>query len=148
MLGSFLMQLAGLCLQLYHRKTLPRLLSKEFSIIFRTVFFHCMKSVRNRSYSCPCFSAFGINTDQNNSEYRHVIRSVQSNFKRLFIYTWFIFYREDEQELIGELEKILWNQLMECRLIGSSCVSVVCTKTTKISEEILKKYKLYSKQLF
>ena len=30
-----------------------------------------MKSVRIRSYSGPYFSAFGLNTDQNNSEYGH-----------------------------------------------------------------------------
>ena len=32
---------------------------------------HCMKSVRIRSYSGPYFSAFGLNTDKNNSEYGH-----------------------------------------------------------------------------
>ena len=29
---------------------------------------HCVKSVRIRSYSGPCFPAFGLNTDQNNSK--------------------------------------------------------------------------------
>ena len=32
---------------------------------------HCVKSVRIRSYSGPHFPAFGLNTDQNNSEYGH-----------------------------------------------------------------------------
>ena len=36
---------------------------------------HCVKSVRIWSYSSPYFSAFGLNTDQNNSEYGHFLRS-------------------------------------------------------------------------
>ena len=43
---------------------------------------HCVKNVRIRSYSGPHFSAFGLNTerygvdaDQNNSEYGHFLRS-------------------------------------------------------------------------
>ena len=35
---------------------------------------HCMKSVRVRSYSSSYFPAFGLNTDQNNSEYEHFFR--------------------------------------------------------------------------
>ena len=47
--------------------------------------YRCLKSVRIRSYSGPCFPAFGLNaerygvmrdTDQNNSEYAHFSRSV------------------------------------------------------------------------
>ena len=34
-----------------------------------------MKSVRIRSYSGSNFPALGLNTDQNNSEYGHVLRS-------------------------------------------------------------------------
>ena len=33
-----------------------------------------MKIVRIRSYSGLCFPAFGVNTDQNNSEYGHFLR--------------------------------------------------------------------------
>ena len=47
---------------------------------FHEVIKHCVKSVRFRSYSGPYFSAFGLNTDQNNSEYGHILRS-----KRLFL---------------------------------------------------------------
>ena len=36
---------------------------------------HCVKSVRIRSYSSPHFPAFGLNTDQNNSEYGPFLRS-------------------------------------------------------------------------
>ena len=36
---------------------------------------HCVKSVRIRSYTGSNFSALGLNTDQNNSEYGHVLRS-------------------------------------------------------------------------
>ena len=35
----------------------------------------CVKHVRIRSYSGPHFPAFGLNTDQNNSEYGHFLRS-------------------------------------------------------------------------
>ena len=35
-----------------------------------------VKSVRIRSYSGLYFPAFGLNKDQNNSEYRHFLRSV------------------------------------------------------------------------
>ena len=38
-----------------------------------------MKSVRIRSYSGPYFPAFGLNTDQNNSEYGHFLDSVMEN---------------------------------------------------------------------
>ena len=38
--------------------------------------YHCMKSVRIRNYSGPSFPAFGLNTDQSNSEYGHFLRSV------------------------------------------------------------------------
>ena len=36
---------------------------------------HCVKSVGIRSYSGPYFPAFGLNADQNNSEYGHFLRS-------------------------------------------------------------------------
>ena len=36
---------------------------------------HCVKSVRIRSYSGPYFPAFGLNTDQNNCEHGHFLRS-------------------------------------------------------------------------
>ena len=47
----------------------------------------CVKNVRIRSYSGPHFPAFGLNTeqntDQNNSEYGHVLHSlnVPGNFQ-------------------------------------------------------------------
>ena len=37
--------------------------------ILHSQYCHCVKSVRIRSYSGPYFLAFGLNTDQNNSEY-------------------------------------------------------------------------------
>ena len=40
---------------------------------------HCVKSVRIWSYSGPYFPAFGLNTDQNNSEYGHFSRSDSNN---------------------------------------------------------------------
>ena len=36
---------------------------------------HCVKSVRIRSFSGPYFPAFGLHTDQKNSEYRHFSHS-------------------------------------------------------------------------
>ena len=36
---------------------------------------HCVKSVRIRSHSGSYFKAFGLNTDQNNSEYGNFSRS-------------------------------------------------------------------------
>ena len=41
--------------------------------------FYGVKSVRIRSYSGPYFFAFGLNTDQNNSEYGHFSRSAKLN---------------------------------------------------------------------
>ena len=35
----------------------------------------CVKSVRIRRYSGPHFLAFGLNEDQNNSDYGHFLRS-------------------------------------------------------------------------
>ena len=46
-----------------------------YQTAFHKVIKHCVKSVRFRSYSGPYFSAFGLNTDQNNSEYGHFLRS-------------------------------------------------------------------------
>ena len=40
--------------------------------------FHFVKSVRIHSSSSPYFPAFGLNTDQNNSEYRHFLSNVLS----------------------------------------------------------------------
>ena len=49
------------------------LLSIHFGIM--TLVIHCVKSVRIRSYSGPYFPPFRLNTDQNNSEYGHFLRS-------------------------------------------------------------------------
>ena len=45
--------------------------------------FHSMKSVHIRSYSGLYFPAFGLNSDQNNSEYGHFLRSVYHNKQTL-----------------------------------------------------------------
>ena len=42
---------------------------------------HCVKSVHVQSYSGPYFPAFGLNTDQNNSEYGHFSRREKSKQK-------------------------------------------------------------------
>ena len=62
--------------------------------------YHCVKSIRIRSYLAPNFPAFGLNTeryapysDQNNSEYRHFLRSVRlipfisgwKNYSKIFL---------------------------------------------------------------
>ena len=39
--------------------------------------YHCVKSVRIRSNSGPCFPVFGLNIDQNKSEYEHFLHCVQ-----------------------------------------------------------------------
>ena len=41
---------------------------------------HCVKSVRIRSYSRPCLVRMLKNTDQNNSEYGHFLRSKEEAF--------------------------------------------------------------------
>ena len=43
----------------------------------------CVKSVRIWSYSGPYLPAFGLNTDQNNSEFRQFLCSVSSDFEVL-----------------------------------------------------------------
>ena len=45
---------------------------------------YCTKSVFIRIHSGPHFPAFGLNTDQNNSKYRHFFRSEQYTGKQLF----------------------------------------------------------------
>ena len=52
-------------------------------LLLTQIILHCMKSVRIRSYSGHYFPAFGLNkerlrenTDQNNSENEHFLRSV------------------------------------------------------------------------
>ena len=39
---------------------------------------HCVRSVRIWSFSGPYFPAFGLNTDQKNSEYEHFSRSASN----------------------------------------------------------------------
>ena len=48
--------------------------------------YHCVKSVPVRSYSGLYFPAFGLNTDQNNSEYRHFLRGVSQQSLLLDIF--------------------------------------------------------------
>ena len=43
--------------------------------LFLSVIVHCVKSVHIRSYSGSYFPVFGLNTDQNNSEYGHFLCS-------------------------------------------------------------------------
>ena len=43
--------------------------------IFCNYYNHSVKSVRIGSFSVPYFAAFGLNTDQTNSEYGHFLRS-------------------------------------------------------------------------
>ena len=51
--------------------------TRSFSInIWKNPKYHCMKSVRIRSFSGPYFLSFGHNTNQKNSEYGHFSRSV------------------------------------------------------------------------
>ena len=38
--------------------------------------YHCVKSIRVRSYSGTYFAAFRLNSDENNSEYGHFLRGV------------------------------------------------------------------------
>ena len=70
------------------------------SYIDTCIYLHCVKSVRIRSYSGPYFPAFGLNspylsgfspnagnTDQNNSEYGHFLRSdIYTYIKYIYIY--------------------------------------------------------------
>ena len=49
-----------------------------------------MKSVRIWSYSGPHFPAFGLNTDQNNYEYGHFLRSVMHFVSSLRRPIWFL----------------------------------------------------------
>ena len=44
----------------------------------------CVKIVRIQSYSGTYFPTFGLNKDQNNSEYEHFLRSGWEQFKRFF----------------------------------------------------------------
>ena len=46
---------------------------------------HYVKSVRIWSYSGPYIPAFGLNTDQNNSEYGHFLRSGRNKYNLNFI---------------------------------------------------------------
>ena len=47
---------------------------------------HCGESIRIRSYFGQYFPAFGLNTDQNNSEYGHFLRSASFNtFQKNFV---------------------------------------------------------------
>ena len=61
----------------HHRKhAMSRILSKKQTNSVQ----HCVKSVRIWSYSAPYFPAFGLNADQNTSEYGHFLRSTNKSF--------------------------------------------------------------------
>ena len=51
---------------------------------------HCVKSVGIRIYSGPYFPAFGLNTDQNNSEYGRFLRSVGDHSRNLQIVCYYV----------------------------------------------------------
>ena len=63
-------------LSLSDLQTIKTLFVSVFQVIPKLrIPIHCGKSVRIRSYSGPYFPAFGLNMDQNNSEYGHFLRS-------------------------------------------------------------------------
>ena len=65
------------------RKTTVKKLFRRSYLIFSYEFIlynRLVKGVRIRSYSGPYFPAFGLNTDQNNSEYGHFSRSAMLPF--------------------------------------------------------------------
>ena len=56
-------------------------------------YMHCVKSVRIRSFSGPCFPAFGLNADQKISEYGHfspsdALQKLQKS-KNIELFCWF-----------------------------------------------------------
>ena len=54
---------------------------KALKILFSLVSDHYVKSVRIRNFPGPYFPAFGLNTDQKNSEYGHFSRIVSFDKK-------------------------------------------------------------------
>ena len=50
--------------------------TRLFKLISVSQSYHCMKSTRIQSFSYPYSAAFGLKTDQKNSEYEHSLRSV------------------------------------------------------------------------
>ena len=46
-----------------------------FMLQYSNINNHCIKSVPIRSYSGPYFHPMGLNTDENNSEHGHFLRS-------------------------------------------------------------------------
>ena len=60
---------------------------------------HCVKSVGIRSYSGAYFPAFGLNTDQNNSEYGHFSRSAKVKKRVVLLITFGLekFFRSSSQ---------------------------------------------------
>ena len=90
--------------------------------------FYGVKSVRIRSYSGPYFFAFGLNTDQNNSEYGHFSRSViylkSWFFDRWYDYSsienkilakksFFVDFREEPWNLVNHIHVILETNLIQ-----------------------------------
>ena len=60
------------------------ILKKKQAYWVKELILHYAESVRIRSYSGPYFPAFGLNTDQNNSEYGHfLLYSYRNNKKEM-----------------------------------------------------------------
>ena len=59
-----------------------------------------MKNVCIQSYSGPYFPVFGLNTDQNNSEYGHFLHSVDDDHCSLEVY-----YPCFLKKILGDLHK-------------------------------------------
>ena len=72
---NFVILTGRFCEPNFYRETFRSGFSRSTEIVCYTVSVHCVKSVRIRSYSGLFFLAFGLNTDQNNSEYGHFLRS-------------------------------------------------------------------------
>ena len=61
----------------FHRVTVSYHIQLKYHQIFLSVKSESVvKSVNIRNYSGPYYPAFGLNTDQNNSEYGHFLHSV------------------------------------------------------------------------
>ena len=70
---------------------------------------HCVNSVHIRSYSGPHFLAFGLNTDQNNFEYGHFLRSVGNPYHFFYRVS---FNKEYWNKAIGGAAKYVKNNCL------------------------------------
>ena len=94
---------------------------------------YCAKSVCIRIHSGPHFPAFGLNTDQNNSKYRHFLRSEQytgSNYFLIALLQILIHLNQSDQRKNLTNHLVTWDLLYKKQCISQGSHKLLASLRT------------------